>query len=428
MASISFTYGGDYDASNTVILTQDGLSIAYLGQFLAYYIGPYQNDRFVANNSGLESDGGAYFVISPFELLSRSNSSVYLDISENFGGVAAAGGDFADILRSGSGADTLDGGGGNDRLDGGLGADTMTGGTGNDIYVVDDAGDTVLELAGEGIDEVRTTLTGYVLADHVENLLLMGTGDLTAMGNALDNVLKGNSGANTLYGGVGHDRLDGRAGADTLVGGTGDDTYYLDNLGDSIVEVAGEGRDTAVLTVDGYVLADDVSVERLLLGSSIVSATGNNLDNVITGNAGDNVLSGGGGRDTLQGGVGKDTLIGGAGIDNLFGGVGADTFVLTATTADRDFVRDFVAAEDMIQISASAFGGGLVAGQALTAEQFVLSTTGRATSATDRFMYVESKGALYYDADGSGRAEAPQLIAYFSTNPILSAAHFDIVV
>ncbi|TDR94047.1 hemolysin type calcium-binding protein [Enterovirga rhinocerotis] len=284
----------------------------------------------------------------------------------------------------------LDGREGDDRLDGGLGADTMWGGAGNDI--------------------------------------LMGTADLSGSGNALDNLLQGNSGANTLSGGAGNDRLDGRGGADTLIGGTGNDIYYIDDLGDVMVEEAGEGYDTAMLGVDGYVLADGVSVERLILRDGVTTATGNDLDNVLQGNGGDNVLFGGGGRDTLRGGAGNDTLIGGAGIDNLYGGTGADTFVLSATTPDRDMIRDFVAAEDMLQISASLFGGGLVAGDELTPEQFVLSTTGRATSATDRFLYVESKGHLYYDADGSGRDEAPQLIAVLTTNPTLTAAHFDIVI
>ncbi|TDR95312.1 hemolysin type calcium-binding protein [Enterovirga rhinocerotis] len=335
---------------------------------------------------------------------------------------------FDDVLVGDGAANLLEGGGGDDRLDGGLGADTMYGGVGNDIYYVDDDGDVVVELAGEGIDQVRTTLDNYVLGDNVENLFLMGSADLSGTGNELDNILMGNSGANTLSGGAGDDRLDGRAGADTLVGGTGDDTYYVDDLGDGIVEAVGEGYDTAMLSVEGYVLADGVSIERLILRDGIVSASGNDLDNVIQGNAGDNVLSGGAGRDTLRGLAGDDVLIGGEGIDSLFGGAGADTFELTATTADRDMIRDFVAGEDTLQISASLFGGGLIAGDELTPEQFVLSTTGRATSATDRFLYVESKGHLYYDADGSGRDEAPQLIAVLTTNPALTSAHFDIVI
>ena len=44
----------------------------------------------------------------------------------------------------------LTGLGGNDILNGGAGADQMFGGTGNDTYVVDNVGDVVTELDGEG--------------------------------------------------------------------------------------------------------------------------------------------------------------------------------------------------------------------------------------------------------------------------------------
>ncbi|TDR94744.1 calcium-binding protein [Enterovirga rhinocerotis] len=430
MATISFTYGGDFDPTSTVNFTNTNPN-DYQNSAISYGVGPYTSPSWFLMNFGVANYNGGSFFGDPNDFsdwMRADQYSISANFSQNLAPVALGGGNFGDILIAGLGNDSLSGGGGNDRLDGGLGADTMTGGTGNDIFVVDNVGDVVVELAGEGIDQVRTTLDGYVLGDNVENLFLMGSADLSGFGNALNNILMGNSGANTLSGGAGNDRLDGRGGADILIGGIGNDTYYIDDLGDVMVEEAGEGYDTAMLGVDGYVLADGASVERLILRDGIVSATGNNLDNVIQGNGGDNVLFGGGGRDTIRGGAGNDTLIGGAGIDNLFGGAGADTFVLTATTADRDMIRDFVAAEDMLQISAALFGGGLVAGDELTPEQFVLSTTGRATSATDRFLYVESKGHLYYDADGSGRDEAPQLIAVLTTNPTLTAAHFDIVI
>ena len=51
----------------------------------------------------------------------------------------------------------LTGNAGNNHLDGAAGADTLAGGLGNDLYVVDNAGDSVIEGASEGADTVFST-------------------------------------------------------------------------------------------------------------------------------------------------------------------------------------------------------------------------------------------------------------------------------
>lgn len=134
-----------------------------------------------------------------------------------------------DVFDGGTENDTLRGNAGSDSLNGGAGADQMTGGSGNDTFYVDNAGDTVSEAGGSGIDTIRSSLTTNLTqasqgGGQVENLVLLGTANLVGIGSAIANKLTGNAGGNGLAGGSGDDILLGMAGADTLAGGGGKDT------------------------------------------------------------------------------------------------------------------------------------------------------------------------------------------------------------
>jgi len=107
---------------------------------------------------------------------------------------------------------------GNDSLAGGAGNDMLIGGKGNDTYTVNAAGDRPMEQGSEGTDLIRTTLASYTLADHLDNLSYVGSGNFTGTGNNL---------GNTITGGAHNDRLSGGAGNDTLAGGNGADTYVF---------------------------------------------------------------------------------------------------------------------------------------------------------------------------------------------------------
>jgi len=133
-----------------------------------------------------------------------------------------------DILNGNAGDDVLDGGAGNDSLLGGTGADTLIGGLGDDYYQVDDAGDIIIEAAGEGDDFVRSSVS-YTLVDNVERLALDGTTDLAATGNALNNGIWGNAGNNMLSGLAGNDYLVGNAGNDVYIFNRGDGQDTIDN-------------------------------------------------------------------------------------------------------------------------------------------------------------------------------------------------------
>jgi Ca2+-binding RTX toxin-like protein len=209
-----------------------------------------------------------------------------------------------DLDLDGTGNDLdnrITGNAGDNLLDGGAGADTLAGGAGDDTYLLDDPGDVVQENPGDGTDGVRAPFS-HVLADNVENLELTGAQDADGTGNALNNVLIGNAGVNVLTGLAGDDQLDGGAGADSLVGGSGDDTYTLDDPGDAITELPGEGVDT-VRAGFGFVLP--AVLENLtLLGAGDFSGEGNAADNTLIGNAGANALTGHAGNDRLDGGAG----------------------------------------------------------------------------------------------------------------------------
>ncbi|MDI1228474.1 MAG: calcium-binding protein [bacterium] len=197
-----------------------------------------------------------------------------------------------------AGNDVLNGGDGNDRLDGGADNDSMFGGLGNDTFIVDEVGDTVSELAGQGTDTVISSVD-FTLSGNIENLTITGAA-INATGDASANVITGNANANTI---------DGGAGADALSGGLGDDVYFVDNAGDQVFENAGEGTDTVNASVS-YTLSGSSEVEILnLTGTANINGTGNAAANTITGNTGNNTLDGGAGIDTLVGGLGNDTYI-----------------------------------------------------------------------------------------------------------------------
>jgi Ca2+-binding RTX toxin-like protein len=191
--------------------------------------------------------------------------------------------------------DTLVGNASDNVLDGRAGADSMSGGAGNDTYHVDTLADVVTESANGGTDTVFASIN-YNLSLFLENLTLTGGANLQGYGNASVNVLTGNSGDNLL---------NGMGGADLMQGGAGNDVYFVDNIGDSVVENANEGNDSVFASVNFTLSAN---VENLILqGSADLQGFGNGGANVLYGNTGNNLLDGGAGIDLMVGGAGNDT-------------------------------------------------------------------------------------------------------------------------
>ena len=264
-----------------------------------------------------------------------------------------------DILTGNSGNDELHGGDDNDKLYGGLGADTLYGDAGND-YIKGDDGDDIIyggndddiltggrdndtlygeagndslygdagddELyGGDGADVLRGHAGLDTLVGGNGNDILKGGDDADNLdGGADDDILYGEDGNDILTGGTGNDTLDGGAGIDIMAGGLGDDTYWVDNVGDSVTENLNEGTDLVRTTLDNYTLGNNIE-NLYLIGSQHLTGNGNALDNTLYGNSGWNTLFGMDGNDRIYGGDGGDTLHGGNGADILYGQGGRDT-------------------------------------------------------------------------------------------------------
>jgi len=347
-------------------------------------------------------------------------------------------------------ADTLIGGDGNDTLDGGAGRDSLVGGMGDDTYIVT-SGDRLSDTGG--IDHVVSN-GSWTLGAGLEHLTLVGTANMTGVGNALDNRIVGNAGNNTLVGGGGNDTFDGGAGSDTvdygpgathgalidltvlaniehargtafddrIVGNAANNTLFGGNGND--IFVASAGRDM----LDGGSGFDTVDYSGgagvvVTLGSlrNIEGAVGSASADRITGTAASNRLDGGAGNDTVVGGRGNDTLIGGAGSD-------AFEFRELVTRAGPDRIVDFTPGVDKIWLDDAGHSRIGLRGNFADNDVRFWAAPGatRGHDANDRVIYDVSTGNLYYDADGSGRGAAV-LIATLEGAPSISAADFAVM-
>jgi len=213
---------------------------------------------------------------------------------------------------------------------------------------------------------------------------------------------QGLGGNDVIYGNAGNDYLDGGAGADKMYGGTDDDTFVVDNIGDRVVEKARQGLDT-VLSSISYTLTSNV--ENLeLTGTANINGTGNTLANFIVGNSFANILNGKGGRDVLTGGAGADQF--------------AFTTKLNAVT-NVDTITDFAPGVDKIVLENAIFKKVGAAG-ALSIDAFFVGAA--AHDATDRIIYDDALGKLYYDSNG---ATAGGQIEFANLDPGLALKHTD---
>ncbi len=361
------------------------------------------NDTYLVDNVGdraIEAAGGGTDIVYSAVSYSLNDSFEVENLSTISWESTAA------INLTGNGlANQLFGNAGHNRLDGKGGADTMTGREGNDTYLVDNAGDRVFEFAGGGADAVYASVSYTLTANSdVETLATVSFEATTAInltGNSLANYMVGNDGAN---------QLDGKAGADTMIGRAGNDKYFVDNAGDKIFENGGGGTDLVYASVS-FALTDAQEVESLSTISwemtNAIDLTGNGLNNQLFGNAGANRLDGRGGNDVLHGKGGADIF--------------AFTTVLGANNVDA--IHGFSAADDLIALENNGVFVGL-SGGALNPNAFVIGAA--AQDSSDRIVYDQPTGRLFFDADGSG-AGAQIQFAVLAGAPIISANDFTVI-
>jgi len=329
------------NAANNVLIGNAGANQLDGGAGSDTMAGGAGNDSYVVDEAGdvlqetiAGAAGGTDIVFSAVDWILGANFE-NLVLAFDTGGTGT-GNTLNNSITGGAGNDTLAGDAGNDTLDGGYGNDNLSGGLGDDVYVIDSAGDAIVEAAAGGTDRVRSSIDYSLTNANLEQLELLGSAALSGSGNAAanlilgnagDNLLAGLAGADTISGGAGNDTLDGGVGADSMVGGAGDDTYYVDVAGDVVNEtIAGSGGFDTVHSTISYALG--ANLEALVLeGTGNIVGTGNAFDNILTGNSGANTLLGGLGNDLLDGGGGNDLLDGGAGADTMVGGAGNDTFI-----------------------------------------------------------------------------------------------------
>ncbi len=247
-------------------------------------------------------------------------------------------------------------------------------------------------------------------------------------GTAFDDQISGGTGNDQLRGGKGRDTLRGETGIDTLTGDNGGDSLFGGN--DSDVLTGGNGNDSLFGQLGNDTLSGEAGDDTLAGGAGLDVLSGGSDNDTLNGGTGDDELAGGTGIDTLRGGVGADELRGGAGNDTLTGGGQADSFVFDTPSDGNDLISDWTAVEgDKLQISAAAFGGGLVAG-ALAANRLVVANNPAANQAFGQFLYNTASGQLKWDADGTGAGAAVNIAKLFDGGVAVSAlsvSGFDIL-
>ncbi|MEH1886249.1 MAG: calcium-binding protein [Nostoc sp.] len=354
-----------------------------------------------------------------------------------------------DVINSQGGNDIIDGLSGNDLLRGGAGNDTLIGGIGDDVLLDNSDSDLTgnnLLFGGDGNDSLSTSgsLVGYYVIGY--KFSGYASGNNTLNGGVGNDTLSANfsTGNNLLNGDAGNDVLSASgywdydfltvfyppSGNNTLNGGAGNDSLDVDySIGDNLLN-GDDGND--YLSASG---TQDESRFNIPSGNNTLNGGAGNDSLYIEYSAGNNLLFGGDdndllsavgalGNNTLDGGNGNDILVGGSGNDTLYGGAGTDIFAFNSYNQGINTISDFNATNELIQVSASGFGGRLST-PSLQKSQFTIGAS--ATTSAQRFIYDSTTGGLFFDRDGSAAGFTQVKFAQLSAGLSLTENNFVLV-
>lgn len=287
--------------------------------------------------------------------------------------------DYYDVVRGYDGSDVFEVSTFHSDYYGEIGNDTFysvgfnnyfNGGSGTDVISYELQDDDP-DLAGSGV--VVDLRDGYAYTkgtEYEETLVSIEN----AVGSGAADHLYGSIGNNSLWGAGGRDFIDGDAGDDRLSGEAGGDAIY--------------------------------------------------------GAAGNDKLYGGNDNDSIYGNDDNDYIVGGAGNDRLSGGLGSETFLFDSAFSRRtniDVITDFTnngSQNDVFWLDDAIFAG-LTMGEIGTAA-FKDRSLGR-VDGSDRIIYYQESGELYFDRDGSGTAYGATKIAVLENHAQLTATDFLVV-
>jgi subtilisin-like proprotein convertase family protein len=412
---------------------------------------------------------GVWSTLAGAGFLNIATGSVIENAMAGDGNDTVSGNAANNVLYGMRGNDILDGAGGDDELVGGEGDDQLTGGLGIDTAVFSGLRASYLVTSLQGV----TTVTGAHGSDNLSGIEFLCFDDLliadpsaspeeldlqspaltsftpadnsnnVALAASLvlhfDESVEAGSGSVKIYAGATlwrsidiHDASQVAINGSSVTIDPGINLAYGTRY--HVLVDAGALQDLSGNAYAG--VSDSNAFDFTTLSAPPITLNGDARANTLRGTEGaDNIfgfsgndsLLGLAGIDMLDGGVGNDSLNGGLGSDTLLGGTGNDQFIFNTTLGEDnvDRVIGFNVLYDTLVLENTGIFSALTRLGTLTADAFTMGTA--ATRTTQRIVYDNTSGQLFYDADGSGADAQIQFATLTDLSGVLTRQDFMVI-